>query len=119
LILRSEDKEWLLIQLPEKVVTLTLLFRGSTHGWSPSVFHQLCDKKGPTITIFKSSANRVFGGFTDYSWGSGFGEQGYSWTDKKAFIYSMDRKQIFRVINTGNAVFHGSSLGPSFGGDGL
>jgi len=64
LILSSENKEWLLSQLPQKVVTLTLLFRGTTHGWSPDKFHQLCDDKGPTITIFKSKAARVFGGFT-------------------------------------------------------
>jgi len=118
LILRSEDKEWLLIQLPEKVVTLTLLFRGSTHGWSPSVFHQLCDKKGSTITIFKSSANMVFGGFTQNHWSIYSGPVS-SRTDEKAFIYSIDRKQIYKVINTQNAISFGSSLGPSFGGDGL
>jgi hypothetical protein len=120
LILRSEDKEWLLIQLPEKVVTLTLLFRGSTHGWSPSVFHQLCVEKGPTITIFKSSANRVFGGFIQNSWKKPWSDNSInSYSDEKAFIYSIDRKQIFRVIHSGNAVFYGSSLGPSFGGKGL
>jgi hypothetical protein len=63
-LLSIEYKEWLLSQLPLKVVTLTLLFRGTTHGWSPSNFHQLCDEKGPTITIFKSKAAKVFGGFT-------------------------------------------------------
>jgi hypothetical protein len=64
LITDSKNKEWLLSQLPFKVITLKLLFRGSKHSWSPDKFHELCDDKGPTISIFKSKAKRIFGGFT-------------------------------------------------------
>ena len=99
--------------MPQKVVTLTLLFRGSTHGWSPSKFHQLCDDKGPTITIFKSKAGRVFGGFTQLSWKSSGNWQ----KDEKAFIYSIDRKQIYRVVNAQHAIYCHSSWGPNFGGE--
>jgi hypothetical protein len=95
LIPSIENKEWLLSQLPLKVVTLTLLYRASTHGWSTSKFHQLCDGKGPTITIFKSKPGRVFGGFTQETWDI----KSYSKNDEKAFIYSIDRKQIYRVVN--------------------
>ena len=111
LILSSENKEWLLSQLPQKVVTLTLLFRGSTHGWSPDKFHQLCDDKGPTITIMKSKAARVFGGFTQLSWG---GNSGWK-KDEKAFIYSIDRKQIYRVDKAEKAIHCDSDRGPNFG----
>jgi len=112
LIESSEDKEWLLTQLPKKVVTLTLLFRGSTHGWSPKKFHELCDNKGPTITIFKSKAAKVFGGFTQQSWDSQTGWK----NDEKAFIFSMDRKQIYTVKNAKDAIYCDSFWGPSFGG---
>jgi hypothetical protein len=79
-----------------KVLTLTLLYSGSTHGWDPSKFHELCDEKGPTITVMKSKAARVFGGFTMQSWDSKT-----KWkADEKAFIYSIDRQQIYRVIHT-------------------
>jgi hypothetical protein len=116
LILSSDNKEWLLSQLPYKVVTLTLLFRGTTHGWSPSSkFHQLCDDKGPTITIFKSKAARVFGGFTQQSW-----DRSGQWKkDEKAFIFSIDRKQIYRVKDAQSAIYCNSSWGPSFGGNAL
>ena len=63
-------KQWLLNQLPMKVLTLTLLFSGTTHGWETSKFHELCDEKGPTITIMKSKAGKVFGGFAMQSWDS-------------------------------------------------
>ena len=90
-------KQWLLNQLPMNVLTLTLLYSGSTHGWKPSKFHELCNEKGPTITLMKSKAARVFGGFTMQNWDS---ETCDYKADEKAFIYSIDRQQIYRVIDT-------------------
>ena len=49
---------------------VNLLYRGSKDGWDASDFHRLCDKKGPTVTLVKSSAGRVSGGFTTVSWTS-------------------------------------------------
>ena len=95
--------------------TETLLFRGSTHGWSPDKFHQLCDDKGPTITIFKSKADRVFGGFTQQSWD----DKSFYKKDEKAFIFSIDRKQIYRVVQAQNAIYSHSGWGPSFGNTSL
>jgi hypothetical protein len=105
-------KQWLLNQLPMKVVTLTLLFSGSTHGWKISKFHELCDDKGPTITVIKSKAGRVFGGFAMQSWDSKTG--GFK-ADEKAFIYSIDRQQIYRVIHAQKALYCRPGCGPSFG----
>jgi hypothetical protein len=104
-------KKWLLNQLPMKVVTLTLLFSGSTHGWERSKFHELCDEKGPTITVMKSKAGKVFGGFAMQSWDS---ETGYK-ADEMAFIYSIDRQQIYRATDAQKALYCYSSWGPSFG----
>jgi hypothetical protein len=113
LITENDNKQWLLSQLPFKVITLKLLFRGSKHGWSPDKFHELCDDKGSTISIFKSKANRVFGGFTQMSWKANHG--GYK-TDERAFIFSMDRKQIYKVISNIHAIYCFPSDGPDFGG---
>jgi hypothetical protein len=105
-------KQWLLNQLPMKVLTLTLLYSGSTHGWERSKFHELCDEKGPTITVMKSKAARVFGGFAMQSWDSE--DKGWK-ADEKALIYSIDRQQIYRVIHTHKAIYCYSSYGPCFG----
>jgi hypothetical protein len=116
LIPSTDDKEWLLSQLlPLKIVTLTLLFRGITHGWSNEKFHQLCDDNGPTITIIKSKAERVFGGFTQKSWGN---IKKYK-KDESAFIFSIDRKQIYRVVDAQRAIYCSSFCGPCFGGNAL
>jgi hypothetical protein len=79
------------------------------------MFHLLCDNKGPTITIFKSKPGRVFGGFTQQSWDD---KSKYK-KDEKAFIFSMDRKQIYRVVQGQNAIYCGSDCGPCFGGNAL
>jgi hypothetical protein len=39
--------------------------------------------------------------------------------DEKAFIFSMDRKQIYRVVKAQLAIFCRSDTGPSFGGEAL
>jgi hypothetical protein len=75
----------------------------------------LCDDKGPTITIFKSKPGRVFGGFTQQSWND---KSEYK-KDEKAFIFSMDRKQIYRVVQAQKAIYCRSNCGPSFGGPAL
>jgi hypothetical protein len=108
-------RQWLLSQLPMKVITLTLLYSGSTHGWQQSKFHELCDEKGPTITVMKSKAGRVFGGFAMQSWDSKTGRK----ADEKAFIYSIDRQQIYRVIDAQKALYCYSGWGPSFGGNAI
>jgi hypothetical protein len=105
-------KPWLLNQLPMKVLTLTLLFSGTTHEWERSKFHELCDEKGPTIIVMKSKAGRVFGGFAMKSWDSK--TQGLK-ADEKAFIYSIDRQQIYRVIDSQKALYCRSDRGPCFG----
>ena len=63
----------------------------------------------------KSKAARVFGGFTQQSW-----DNKSKWKkDEKAFIFSIDRKQIYRVKDAQKAIFCYSNYGPSFGGGAL
>ena len=42
-----------------------LLYRGSRDGFGVDNFHRLCDNKGNTLTVVKSTKDNVFGGFTD------------------------------------------------------
>ena len=51
---------------------IKLLYRGSRDGWKAEDFHKLCDNQGPTVTLVKSSAGRVSGGFTTVSWTSNY-----------------------------------------------
>ena len=46
------------------------VFKGSKDGHNSSAFHKACDNKGPTVTVIKSKAGKIFGGFIDLPWKS-------------------------------------------------
>ncbi len=72
--LTKEDVEFLNNSLDDRlnpvlsVLVLTLFYRGSEHGWIPNDFHENCDEKGPTITLFQIKDGDCVGGFTKESW---------------------------------------------------
>jgi formate/nitrite transporter FocA (FNT family) len=55
-------------------------------SFEASKFHQLCDRKGKTVTLITTSTGNICGGFTSVSWASGYN---YA-TDKEAFLFSLD-----------------------------
>jgi len=48
-----------------------LLHRASRDGRAATDLHRMCNGKGPTVTVAKSSDGYIFGGYTDVSWGGG------------------------------------------------
>ena len=52
----------------EYVIKFKLLYRALRDGFDTKTFHKLCDKKGPTLCIFYSEHQHVFGGFTELQW---------------------------------------------------
>ena len=47
---------------------MELIYRGSRDGTKSNIFHNKCDNKGPTITLFKNEKGHIFGGFSPISW---------------------------------------------------
>ena len=47
---------------------MELLFRGTRDGMTAKDFHNKCDDKGPTITLFKNEKGYIFGGYASISW---------------------------------------------------
>ena len=60
--------------------------RGTKDGFLASTFHELCDGKGPTLTIVESEHGKIFGGFTSVSWSS---LNGRYLPDPTAFVFSL------------------------------
>jgi hypothetical protein len=58
------EKVYLNQLLGPKKFTTNLLYRGSEHGWMAKNFHDHCDKKGPTISLFKIKDGDCIGGFS-------------------------------------------------------
>jgi 2,3-bisphosphoglycerate-independent phosphoglycerate mutase len=60
----KEEKEYLQKLLKNKRFVLYMLYRGSEHGWMLKDFHDRCDNKGPTISLFKVKGGDCIGGYT-------------------------------------------------------
>ncbi len=75
---------------PCKKVFSVLLYRGSQDGWNYKNFHDRCDNKGPTITLFEvNGKNKRCGGYTSVNWDCSNTFK----SDCNSFLFSLDLKQ--------------------------
>ncbi|KAF9975579.1 Interferon-induced protein 44-like [Actinomortierella ambigua] len=49
---------------------LQRIYLASKHGFSAEAFHEHCDNQGPTLTIARTNAGYVVGGFNEANWAS-------------------------------------------------
>ena len=86
-------------------------YRRAVNGGTGPTFHSLCDNKGPTISVIKTSSGRLFGGYTTQTWAG----SGYS-PDPDAFLFSLT--YLFKnppKDGTPYATYRTNSYGPTFG----
>jgi len=96
-----------------------LLYKATRDGFSASIFHQLCDDKGATISVIKSSEGWLFGGFTTQSWSG----NGVNKADPQAFLFTLTNPHNipatkFITIQQQCAIHGHQGSGPIFGGCG-
>ena len=97
-----------------KINSSKLLYKASTNGWNTSIFHQLCDNKGPTITVATLTDGRFIGAYSPVSWGG----SGYI-NNMQAFLFDSDNKYTTNNSPWGKgtyAIYQTDSYGPTFGG---
>ena len=94
----------------KKLVTV-LLFRGSQHGWMHKDFHSRCDKKGPTISLFKVKDGDCIGGFTTCQWDS----SGGFYADKDSFLFNLSSSRQFPSQQGKGGINGYPNYGPAFG----
>ena len=90
---------------------LNLLYRGSENNFSSKTFHNLCDDKGPTLVLVRSSYDKLFGGYASESWHL----KGWK-SAPKSFVFSLDRQKK-HSNNDGNSIYGRLNFGPEFGND--
>ena len=71
--------------------------------------------QGPTITLFKSTKGKVFGGYLHIHWK----EKGGHTKDDKAFLFSLDSLVTFTPTNTDKAAYFDNGVGPCFGANSI
>ena len=68
LVKNLEEELWLVSKIPDNFNTAQLLFSTRKHFFSSQMWVNSGLGKERTITIMKSSANRVFGGYMNIRW---------------------------------------------------
>jgi len=95
---------------------MELLYRGTRDGMSAQAFHNKCNNKGPTISLFKNEKGYIFGGYASIDWTSSNG--GKSAPDSFIFtltnMYNISPTK-FPNSNTSQSIYDYSKYGPCFG----
>ena len=98
-------KEWI---NPLKKIKAELLYRLSENGDKISTFHQLCDNKGPTLTLFHVNDGNKVGIYTPLSWDSNS-----NWKyDMETFIFNLNKNQKYKKIKNDCSIYCNNSSGP-------
>ena len=100
-------KKWI---NPSRKMKAELLYRLSENGDKYSTFHELCDNKGPTLTLFHIKDGDIVGIYTPLSWDSSF--FGYWKNDLDTFIFNLNKNQKYKKLNDTESVYCDSSYGP-------
>lgn len=88
---------------------IRLIYKGSKDGFKQNIINQKCNNQGPTFSLIKSNYNRIFGGYAEKPLNNicDFTK------DEKAFVYSINDKQKFEIVENLNAFwgFNGDNGG--------
>lgn len=98
--------------ISNKRLITSLYYKGSIHGWNARDFHSRCDKRGPTISLFKIKDGDCIGGYTSASWTA---DDKYV-NDKEAFLFNLSSFRYFPSKLTGTEIYHSKTFGPCFNG---
>ena len=95
---------------------MELIYRGSRDGSLSKNFHEKCDYKAPTITLYKNVKGCIFGGYASIAWTS----DGSYHKAPECFIFTLTNihntePTKFPTTNNNEGTRHHIDMGPSFG----
>lgn len=65
MLTRKDEIEWLISYIPGGAKEIKMIYNGRENGFRKEDFHSKCDcHTYPTITLMKSKAGKIFGGYT-------------------------------------------------------
>ena len=93
-----------------KKIILNLLYKATIDSDKAEIFHKKCDSAKSTLVLIKSKNGKRFGGYTTCDWkGNSIDKK-----DNKAFIFSLDKMNIYDIIPNENAIGCHPKYGPIF-----
>ena len=93
-----------------KKITLDLLYKATIDGDKAEAFHNKCDWANSTLVLVQSGNGKRFGGFTTCNWKGNSIEK----KDENAFVFSLDKMQIYDIIPGEDAIGCYQKYGPVF-----
>ena len=118
-IITTDDESHLISQWihPKAKINYSLLYKASIDGDSSIKFHELCDNKGPTLTLVSTTEGWKFGGYTEIPWELNSSPSGWINSSKhKSFIFSLNLRKLYPSKDNYSHIFSTQLRGPSFGG---
>ena len=91
-------------------ITLNLLYKATVDSDKASAFHEKCDGADNTLVLIESTNGKRFGGFTSCSWEGNSIEK----KDEDAFVFSLDKKEIYDILPEEDAIGCYPKYGPVF-----
>ena len=91
-------------------ITLNLLYKATADSDKASAFHEKCDDARSTLVLVETDKGKRFGGFTTCNWGGDCIDK----RDEEAFIFSLDKMEIYENIPGEDAIGCYPKFGPIF-----
>ncbi len=101
-----------------KKINAELLYRLSKNGEELSKFHELCDNKGPILSLFHvKEGNHKVGIYTSLSLDNH--SKWKSDNETETFIFNLNKNKKYKKIKKGHSLFCDNSYGPYTYGFGI
>ena len=95
-----------------KKLTLNLLYKATVDSDKAEAFHNKCDSAKSSLVLIQSGNGKRFGGFTTCDWeGNELDKK-----DDNAFVFSLDKMEIYDIIPDQDAIGCYPTFGPVFSG---
>ena len=91
-------------------LTLNLLYKATADSDKASAFHTKCDEARSTLVLVETDKGKRFGGFTTCSWSGDCIDK----KDEDAFVFSLDKMQVYENIPGEDAIGCYPKFGPIF-----
>ena len=101
--------------LLDPLAELRNLYTGSKHEFSASKFHEMCDNKGPSITVCRSEHDHIFGVYSQYPYASN-GSVSHALEEGSIFVFRLESPQKIVKVNLkqNTGIYHTAGYLTSF-----
>ena len=109
---------WIKEKTNKEVINFESIFKMKENGYDSKDFHKYCDDKEPTLTLIKTTKDKIFGGFTPLNWKDNNNKSRKIDDLNQTFIFSLNTMKKYDLINKIKFAIY-TSDGPCFGASDL